>query len=237
MQSIGMTMGVPGEVYKTPFEDSRKFLALGWRDFKTNIRHTWLLVVAFISYLLVSASALYFLFGFRAQIPSWPRALYSTWTSMSTAGTLTTKSPKGIWVLVTLNSIVGLLFFGFIVWLVTTSLYQSRDAGVAKQYFFQLHGSGPTGGSVMSAADWAALAVGDPVPFNAIQFGDSAWYASGPVVVKATKDLANAGWTVSTSKDKLPIIAGNVSHSLSKDEDFALPVTGIVIGCVMRDEA
>jgi hypothetical protein len=73
------------------------FLKQGLRDFKTNIKRTWLIIVAFILYLGASASALYWLLGVPAQIPSLPQAFYKTWISMSTAGTLTTKSSKWVW--------------------------------------------------------------------------------------------------------------------------------------------
>jgi hypothetical protein len=166
---------------------------------------------------------------------SWLQALYSTSISMSTAGELTTKSSKGVWVLGALNSLVGLLFFGFIVWLVTTSLYQDPDAlpGAAKEYFFRLHRSGLTADKRVDTVNWAAIAVGEPVQFNAVQFGKSGWYASGPVVVKAPEALPNAGWTVSTGRGEMPIIVGNVGRSLDQGEDFALPVTDTVIGGVL----
>lgn len=103
------------------------FLAKGLRDFKTNIKRTWPVILAFIIYLFASASALYGFLRVSAQIPSWLQALYSTWLSMSTAGELTSKSSKWVWAFGALNTLVGLLFFGFIVWLVTTSLYQAPD--------------------------------------------------------------------------------------------------------------
>ena len=76
---------------------------------------------------------------------------------------------------------------------------------------------------------------GEPVRFNAVQFGKSAWYASGPVAITAPETLANAGWTVSTDIGKAPIIVEPFGHPLAQGQDFALPVTGTVIGCVLRD--
>ena len=104
------------------------FLRHGLRDFKTNIKRTWPIILFFIGYLFASAWVLYRFLKVSAQIPSWRQALYSTWISMSTAGELTTRSSKWVWALSAANSLVGLLFFGFIVWLVTTSLYQPPDS-------------------------------------------------------------------------------------------------------------
>lgn len=104
------------------------FLRKGGHDFKSNIKRTWPVVIAFIAYLLGSTSALYGFLRVSAQVSSWIQALYSTWISMSTAGELTTRSSKWVWVLGAANSLVGLLFFGFIVWLVTTSLYQRPNS-------------------------------------------------------------------------------------------------------------
>jgi hypothetical protein len=104
------------------------FLKAGFRDFKTNMKRTWPIILVFVAYLFSSASALYGFLRVSAQIPSWLQALYSTWISMSTAGELTTKSSKWVWALGAANSFVGLLFFGFVVWLVTTSLYQPSDS-------------------------------------------------------------------------------------------------------------
>ena len=103
------------------------FLTKGLRDFKTNIKRTWPVILAFIIYLFASASALYGFLRVSAQIPSWLRPYTVPWLSMSTAGELTSKSSKWVWAFGALNTLVGLLFFGFIVWLVTTSLYQAPD--------------------------------------------------------------------------------------------------------------
>jgi hypothetical protein len=103
------------------FKDPWPFLADGLRDFGTNIKRTWPIIIGFVIYLLTSASIL-----FAVQVPSWTQALYDTWISMSTASELPTGS--AIWVLAAANWLAGLLFFGFIVWLVTTSLYQGRDS-------------------------------------------------------------------------------------------------------------
>jgi hypothetical protein len=48
MQPLGIGMTGPGE---WGLKDPKIFLALGWRDFRTNIKHTWPLIVAFILYL------------------------------------------------------------------------------------------------------------------------------------------------------------------------------------------
>jgi hypothetical protein len=124
---MGVQMGkeLPGK--DTWLRAPWPFLRLGIRDFGTNLRRTWPLVLAFIAYLFVSASVLYGFLSSAARTTSWLQALYSTWLSMSTAGYLTTRSTKWVWVLGAVNSLVGLLFFGFIVWLVTTSLYQDPD--------------------------------------------------------------------------------------------------------------
>jgi hypothetical protein len=103
------------------FRDPWPFLVDGLHDFRANIKRTWPIVIAFVFYLLASASIL-----FAVKVPSWTQALYDTWISMSTASELTTGS--AIWVLAAANWLAGLLFFGFIVWLVTTSLYQGTDS-------------------------------------------------------------------------------------------------------------
>lgn len=113
---------------KVRFRDSGTFVRRGLRDFWTNLKRTWLLILAFILYLLAAASALYFFLRSSAQIRSWHQALYRTWISMSSVGELTTRSLRLVLALGILNLFVGLLFFGFIVWLVTTSLYQRPDS-------------------------------------------------------------------------------------------------------------
>jgi hypothetical protein len=109
----------------TWFESPRVFIRRGLRDFRNNIKLTWPIILAFILYLFGSGSALYGFLRVPAQISSWTQAIYETWVSMSTAGELTTKSSRWVWMLGAANSLVGLLFFGFIVWLVTTSLYRA----------------------------------------------------------------------------------------------------------------
>jgi hypothetical protein len=107
------------------FRDSGRFLLKGFYDFRQNIKRTWLIIAGFIVYLLASTTALYWFLKVPAQVHSWVQALHNTWLSMSTAGELGSKSSEFVWALGVLNLLVGLLFFGFIVWLVTTSLYQS----------------------------------------------------------------------------------------------------------------
>jgi len=109
------------------FRDSGRFLQKGFYDFRQNIKRTWIIIVGFIVYLLASTTALYWFLKVPAQVHSWVQALHNTWLSMSTAGELRSKSSEFVWALGVLNLLVGLLFFGFIVWLVTTSLYQAPD--------------------------------------------------------------------------------------------------------------
>jgi hypothetical protein len=115
------TTAQPVTWFKSPYV----FIGRGISDFMKNMKLTWPIILAFILYLLGSASALYGFLRTPAQISSWHRALYDTWVSMSTAGELTTTSSRWVLVLGAANSLVGLLFFGFIVWLVTTSLYRA----------------------------------------------------------------------------------------------------------------
>ena len=79
------------------WRDAWPFLWKGLRDFKTNIKRTWPVILAFIFYLFASASTLYGFLRVSAQIPSWIQALYTTWLSMSTAGELTSRSSKLVW--------------------------------------------------------------------------------------------------------------------------------------------
>ena len=90
---------------------SERFLRNGFRDFKSNIKRTWPVILGFVIYLIASASALYGFLRVSARIPSWLQALYSTWVSMSTAGELTTRSSKWVWAFGAANLLVGLLFF------------------------------------------------------------------------------------------------------------------------------
>jgi hypothetical protein len=113
---------------KVRWRDSWPFLRKGLRDFKSNIKRTWPIILGFIAYLFASASVLYGFLRIFAQIPSWIQALYRTWLSMSTASELTSRSSKLVWALGAFNTFIGLLFFGFIVWLVTTSLDQRRGS-------------------------------------------------------------------------------------------------------------
>jgi hypothetical protein len=109
-----------------PFE----YLGAARRDFRRNIKRTWPIIVAFVVYMLGSATLLHLAWGGPARGGSWPLAVYDTWTSTVAAGYLwdwhsdATSSAGGIWLLSALNSMIGFLFFGYIVWVVTQSLHK-----------------------------------------------------------------------------------------------------------------
>jgi hypothetical protein len=125
-------MAYPDRIYQSPKEEPTwlgapwKFLGAGFGDLWRNLKRTWSIILAFVIYLFVSAWLLYGLWSGPTHITSWIEALYSTWLSMSTAGYLRTSSPSWVWALGTANSLVGLLFFGLVIWLVTQSLYRPR---------------------------------------------------------------------------------------------------------------
>lgn len=101
-----------------------------------------------------------------------------------------------------------------------------------REYVFQLHRSGRPWDKRADEVDWAATAVGERVRFAAVHFGQGAWYAKGPVVVKAPEALSDAGWTVSPlgRVGDVPTITGNVGRALAEGEEFALPVTDVIVG-------
>lgn len=103
------------------------------------------------------------------------------------------------------------------------------------EYVFQLHISGRPWDKSAEEVDWVTTAVGAPVHFIAIQFGQSAWYAKGPITVRAAAALDDPGWTVSLAdRDGAPIMIGTVGRPLAQGEAFTLPVTDIIVGGVSR---
>ncbi len=86
-----------------------------------------------------------------------------------------------------------------------------------REYIFQLHRSGRPWDKRGDEVNWDAIAVGVPVPFKAVQFGISAWCATGPVVAKAPEALADAGWTVSAGLGEVPIMVLISSQVLGLD--------------------
>ena len=104
-----------------------------------------------------------------------------------------------------------------------------------REYIFRLHRSGRPWDKRGDEVDWDSIAVGAPVRFTAVQFGQSAWYAQGPVTVRALESFEDAGWTVSADTAEVPVLVGNVGRPLTKGEEFALPVTDTIVGGVLRE--
>lgn len=71
-----------------------------------------------------------------------------------------------------------------------------------------------------------------------MQFGQSAWYAPGPVTVSAPEALEHAAWTVwpADTAEESPTMTGDVGYPLAPGDEFALPVTGVIVGGVARPE-
>jgi hypothetical protein len=105
-----------------------------------------------------------------------------------------------------------------------------------REYVFRLHRSGRPWDKRPDEVDWEATAVGSPVRFRAVQFGASAWYAQGPVSVSAPEALDDPAWTVwpADAADEAPTMTGDVGHPLAAGDQFALPVTGVIVGGVAR---
>jgi len=101
------------------------------------------------------------------------------------------------------------------------------------EFVLRLHRSGRPWDKRADEVDWDETAVGRPVPFGAVQFGTSAWYATGPVTITATEPLTEPAWTVSRPGET-PTIIGDVGHALAEGETFTLPVTDVIIGGVKR---
>jgi hypothetical protein len=130
------------------------------------------------------------------------------------------------------EQIEGTLEVGKKLWdLLQDRLQEVRQPRVT-QWLFQLHRSGRPWDKRADEVDWAATAVGNPVQFEAVQFGHGAWYARGPVAVVAAEDLDDPAWTVSRSQGGIPLMTGRVDHALVKGQTFALPVTDGIVGGV-----
>jgi hypothetical protein len=101
-----------------------------------------------------------------------------------------------------------------------------------RKYVFRLHRAGRPWDKRPDEVDWDAAAVGSPVRFRAVQFGTSAWYARGPVTVTAAENLEKPAWTVwpADAVEESPTMTGDVGHALAKGDEFALPVTGVIVG-------
>jgi hypothetical protein len=106
-----------------PKQPSSSFLALGLRDLRHNLSLTWPIVVIFAAFILVSGSVFYLWLGGRTSAQHWGEAVYQTWLATTTAGGLVTTSIPGR-ILGGADTLVGLIFFGFVVWLVTESLHR-----------------------------------------------------------------------------------------------------------------
>lgn len=105
-----------------------------------------------------------------------------------------------------------------------------------REYVFRLHRAGRPWDKRPDEVDWDATAVGSPVRFRTVQFGTSAWYARGPVTVTAAENLEKPAWTVwpADAVEEWPTMTGDVGHALAKGDEFALPVTGVIVGGVAR---
>jgi hypothetical protein len=98
-----------------------------------------------------------------------------------------------------------------------------------KTYIFRLHRSGPSWGEDPAEFDWTGTAVGEPVRFDALQEEPGTWCARGPVLVTSPEQLEDPAWSVSLAGQDQVTIRGNVGTHLSKGEEFALPVTDIIL--------
>jgi hypothetical protein len=98
-----------------------------------------------------------------------------------------------------------------------------------REYFFQLHRSGPSWGEKANEADWITTAVGTPVRFEALSYGEGAWRTVGPVAAKAAEALEDAIWTVLAGDGQTFVFMGYVGRPLAEGEEFALPLA-IFIG-------
>jgi hypothetical protein len=105
-----------------------------------------------------------------------------------------------------------------------------------REYVFRLHRSGRPWDTRPDEVDWEVTAVGSPVRFKAVHFGNSAWYAPGAVTITAPEDLENPAWTVwpVDAVEESPTMTGDVGHALTKGDEFVLPVTGVIVGGVPR---
>jgi hypothetical protein len=103
-----------------------------------------------------------------------------------------------------------------------------------REYVLRLHSAGMPWGKRADEVDWDETAVGDPVPFQAVHFGEGSWSALGPVAIAAAEALPDAAWTVSTGAGEAPLIVGYVGRPLAKGEEFHRPVGMVTIG-VPRD--
>jgi hypothetical protein len=109
-----------------------------------------------------------------------------------------------------------------------------RPTSDRREYMFRLHRSGRPWDKRPDEVDWEATAVGQPVKFIAVQFGASAWYAPGPVTVTAPEALENPAWTVQAADEATPTMTGQVGHRLVAGGRFDLPVTGMLVGAILR---
>lgn len=98
-----------------------------------------------------------------------------------------------------------------------------------REYVLQLHRSGMPWGKRADEVDWDETAVGEPVTFQAVHFGEGGWSALGPVSVAAAEALPDAAWSISAGARNAPLMVGYVGRPLAEGEEFCRPV-GTVIG-------
>ena len=96
-----------------------------WRaflvDLKVNARTGWPLFAAIGLFWLGSSFVL-----FEVEGHGFPRALYNTWTTMATLGPLDGAPVSTIGkIFISLDAFAGLVVFGCVIWLVTTSLLRT----------------------------------------------------------------------------------------------------------------
>lgn len=109
------------------------------------------------------------------------------------------------------------------------------DEPQIRRYYFRLHRSGRPWDKRADEVDWDETAIGDAVLFDAFHFGVSAWYARGPVTIAAPEDVPDGAWSVSTgAQDEPPLMVGKIGRPLSAGDEFALPVSDVIVGGVAR---
>jgi hypothetical protein len=126
----------------------------------------------------------------------------------------------------------GALAAGNELWRLLGQRLRTTDQPKATEWLFQLHRTGRPWDKKADEVDWEESAVGEAVRFTAIRFGTGAWYAQGPVVIKAPEPLADPAWTVSSRIGETPLMSGRVGHALAEAEEFILPVTDAIVGGV-----
>jgi hypothetical protein len=97
------------------------------KDLPENLALSKRIFVALLAYVVASTAALYFAeHAANHNIDSLGSALYYTWVTMATVGNADPADPWGRLITAT-DVAVGLLTFGFVVWLITKSLTQTSS--------------------------------------------------------------------------------------------------------------